>query len=52
MKNIFEGVEELAELSVIKQMSGDIIQGYLYSEPLNDEETIDWINKGKTVQPV
>ena len=51
MKNIFEGVEALAELSVIKEMSGDIIQGYLYSKPLNDEETIDWINKGKTAQP-
>lgn len=43
MKNIFEGVETDAELKVIKNMGGDIIQGYLYSKPLKEKEIVKWL---------
>ena len=43
MKNIFEGVETISELEEIKKMNGDIIQGYLYSKPLNNDEITKWL---------
>ena len=43
MKNIFEGVETISELEEIKKMNGDIIQGYLYSKPLNNYDIIKWL---------
>ncbi len=43
MKNIFEGVETISELEEIKKMDGDIIQGYLYSKPLNNYGIIKWL---------
>lgn len=51
MKNIFEGVEAMAELNVIKEMNGDIIQGYLFSKPLNPVEASNWLQTGKSVRP-
>ena len=42
-KNIFEGVETISELEEIKKMNGDIIQGYLYSKPLNNYDIIKWL---------
>jgi diguanylate cyclase (GGDEF)-like protein len=44
MKNIFEGIETNEELSVIKKMSGYIIQGYLISKPIPEEEVDDWLS--------
>ena len=44
MKNIFEGIETNEELSVIKKMSGYIIQGYLISKPIAEEEVDDWLS--------
>ena len=43
MKNIFEGVETEAELSVIRRMQGNIIQGYLFSKPLNADKIEKWL---------
>ena len=43
MKNIFEGIETNEEMSVIKKMSGYIIQGYLISKPIPEEEVDDWL---------
>lgn len=48
MKNVFEGVENRAELDVIKEMSGDIIQGYLFSRPLAANKAAKWLSMGKT----
>ncbi len=44
VKNIFEGIESIAELDVIKEMHGDIIQGYLFSKPLKAREAVEWLN--------
>lgn len=48
VKNVFEGVEALAELNVIKKMDGDIIQGYLFSKPLRAFEAIERLKTGIT----
>lgn len=44
IRNIFEGVETMAELAAIKRMGGEIIQGYLFSKPLPAEEAVTWLN--------
>ena len=44
VKNIFEGVETRSELSVIQQMGGDIIQGYLFSKPLPANDVDFWLS--------
>ena len=53
MKNIFEGVETISELEEIKKMNGDIIQGYLYSKPLNNYDIIKWLarDRDESVNP-
>ncbi len=43
LKNVFEGVETVAELEVIKKLDGRVIQGYLYSKPLNADEIEKWL---------
>lgn len=44
ISNVFEGVETAEELAAIKEMNGDIIQGYLFSKPLTDTDAIRWLN--------
>ena len=44
LKNIFEGVENRDELEAIKYMYGDIIQGYIFSKPLKEEDASRWLN--------
>ncbi|MEE9339760.1 MAG: EAL domain-containing protein [Methylococcaceae bacterium] len=41
--NVFEGVETYEELTEIKKMNGEIIQGYLYSKPLKVDEINKWL---------
>jgi cyclic di-GMP phosphodiesterase Gmr len=43
IKNVFEGIETLDELIVIKKLNGRIVQGYLYSKPLKENEVTDWL---------
>jgi len=43
MKNIFEGIETEAELEEIKKLNGEIIQGFLFSKPLNTIEANHWL---------
>ena len=43
VKNVFEGIETNAELNEIKKMSGDIIQGFLFSKPLNAVDVDKWL---------
>ena len=50
MNNIFEGVETIAELAVIKEMDGEIIQGYLYSKPLAEDDVLKWLDVGHAIQ--
>jgi diguanylate cyclase (GGDEF)-like protein len=47
MKNIFEGVETEAELQVIKKLNGAIVQGYLYSKPMDAQHVNDWLSVDK-----
>ena len=44
MKNVFEGVETEAELEKIKQLNGAIVQGYLYSKPLDINGVNNWLS--------
>lgn len=44
IQNVFEGIETTAELEVIKKLNGEIIQGYLYSKPLNENEIQKWLS--------
>lgn len=46
--NVYEGVETLKELDVIKQLNGSIVQGYLYSKPLRAHEVKNWLSTDKT----
>jgi diguanylate cyclase (GGDEF)-like protein len=44
IRNIFEGVETMAELAVIKKMGGEVIQGFLFSKPLCADDAVKWID--------
>jgi len=47
VKNVFEGIETYAELNEIKKMSGDIIQGFLFSKPLSAVDVDKWLSLEK-----
>lgn len=49
MKNIFEGVENKEELSVIKEMNGRIIQGFIFSHPLSANDVGIWLSSDQSV---
>jgi len=49
MTNIFEGVETEDELNEIKDMDGEIIQGYLFSKPLNSVDVCKWLDAEHTI---
>jgi len=42
--NVIEGVETIEQSNYIKDMNVDYIQGYLYSNPLNEVSFIDFCN--------
>ena len=42
IKNIFEGVETTNELEMVKQLNGEIVQGYLLSKPLEVSQIDNW----------
>ena len=42
--NIFEGVETTEELEVIKHLGGNIIQGYIYSKPIEPCDVSSWLS--------
>ena len=43
IRNVFEGVETLAELATVKKMGGEVIQGYLFSRPLSGDDAVKWL---------
>ena len=49
IQNIFEGVETEEELEVIKAINGKIIQGYLFSKPLELSQIDNWFDEHKQV---
>ena len=50
IRNIFEGVETMAELGTIKKMGGEIIQGYLFSKPLSEYDAARWLDSGDSAR--
>ncbi len=42
--NVFEGVENEDELQMVKQLNGEIIQGYLFSKPLELTQIDAWFS--------
>ena len=52
MKNVFEGIETTEELAVIKNLKGHIIQGYLFSKPLIENDVDDWLASGTSLRLV
>lgn len=42
IENIFEGVETEEELTMVRELNGHIIQGYLFSQPLEVPKLLDW----------
>ena len=44
MTNIFEGVETDAELEVVKKLNGSLVQGYLFSRPLDVINVEGWMS--------
>jgi diguanylate cyclase (GGDEF)-like protein len=48
VKNVFEGVETNSELEAIKSMNGEIIQGFLFSKPLDAVEISKWILRDRS----
>ena len=50
IRNIFEGVETMAELATVKKMGGEIIQGYLFSKPLSANNAVKWLDDVDTAK--
>lgn len=50
IENVFEGVETDIELNKVAELSGKIIQGYLFSKPLNVSEIDAWFKSNNTTQ--
>ena len=50
IRNIFEGVETMAELATIKKMGGEVIQGFLFSKPLSADEAVKWLDSVDTAK--
>ena len=44
LKNVFEGVETKEELLVINELNGQVIQGYYYSKPIEENEVPEWLS--------
>jgi len=45
---IAEGVDEKAAIALLKQMRCDLVQGFLFSEPLPPDELLNWLEaRGK-----
>ena len=45
IENVFEGVETEEELEMVKSLNGSIIQGYLFSKPLEVSSLGQWFEK-------
>lgn len=52
VKNVFEGVETEQELEVVKQLNGTVVQGYLYSKPLEVEDITSWLSQSHVLYAV
>ena len=44
IENTFEGVELREELDVVQALGGEIVQGYMYSKPLDEPDIHEWLS--------
>ena len=44
---VAEGVEIEEQLSILKELNWDIIQGYIYGRPLSETDTYAYLDKHK-----
>jgi diguanylate cyclase (GGDEF)-like protein/PAS domain S-box-containing protein len=49
---VAEGVENVQQLSLVKQQSCDTVQGFYFSKPLNDEQMIQYLTTNDYVRKV
>jgi len=49
IENVFEGVETLDELQMVKQLNGVTIQGYYFSKPLEINQIEQWFSSKKCI---
>ena len=47
ISNVFEGVETEDELNMVNQLNGEIIQGFLYSKPLEEHQLEEWFENNR-----
>jgi diguanylate cyclase (GGDEF)-like protein/PAS domain S-box-containing protein len=47
METVAEGVEAMDELALVRERGADLVQGYIYSQPLTNDEVIDRLDKGE-----
>lgn len=52
IKNVFEGVETTKELDVIKELGGSVIQGYLFSKPIEETDINVWFEQEKAINSI
>ena len=50
LQNVFEGVETTNELEIIKELGGTVIQGYLFSKPIEESDINDWFEQDITTK--
>lgn len=48
MEVVAEGVEELEQLKLLRELGCDLIQGYYFAKPMAFEDLLLWLEKHKT----
>ena len=48
---VAEGVETEADLHALRQLGCATMQGYYFAKPMPQHETIEWINRSRSLVP-
>jgi diguanylate cyclase (GGDEF)-like protein/PAS domain S-box-containing protein len=49
METVAEGVEAMDELELVKERGADLVQGYIYSRPLTQDQVLEQIAQGSAM---
>jgi diguanylate cyclase (GGDEF)-like protein/PAS domain S-box-containing protein len=49
METVAEGVEAMDELELVKERGADLVQGYIYSRPITQEQVLEQIAQGSAM---